>query len=111
MARNSDTTITDSLLRAGASIEHINMRSVRPQFKVIQMLTPTLNPNYKTHPPNRDYKSNTARYPNSDSRKWSRQVPSGGVVDPKLIYANRQMHTWIHYWNLDSCKLVIKICL
>jgi len=33
MARNSDTTIVKSLLRAGASIDNINIRSVRPEFK------------------------------------------------------------------------------
>ena len=33
MARNSDTAIVKSLLRAGANIDDINIRSVRPEFK------------------------------------------------------------------------------
>ena len=33
MVRNSDTTIAKNLLQAGASIDHINFRSLRPQFK------------------------------------------------------------------------------
>lgn len=33
MARNSDTAIVKSLLRAGANIDNINIRSVRPEFK------------------------------------------------------------------------------
>ena len=33
MARNSDTSIVKALLRAGANIDNVNIRSVRPEFK------------------------------------------------------------------------------